>query len=350
MVLYGTSIAITVIAFRSSYCASATASHTASPTSTACKIVSGLATPTPSSAICGSKGSSLTASGAGTLIGYVASSSYVASLAACSAQCLATLCCTNIYFIQGKNCNLHYGLNAFNNNVGNPLFDFYDASCFTCGALSCDEKVICVGGLRHGDDNGSENDDEEEDAEDDSSTQDSEDNSEDNNGSDSEDNEDEDAGDDDPVRDFDTTMENGHSLRVINHRKRKWPTIIKVDEPAQPEEERKRQMTAKIVGKGIDKDNSLNPMRTRKSIEVPKKKHKAMPRQEVLETLFPPQDPASIPEADWMSIPDILKIGRDIVRAPPKKKGEQYGKTAGCLRHCAAPYAYTYRGHLRGAF
>lgn len=116
-----------------SYCASATTS----PTPTACKTVSGLATPKPSSAICGSKGTSVVMAGAGTLIAYSAGSSYVASLGACSAQCLLTLCCTNIYFIQGKYCNLHYGPNALNNNVGNPLYDYYDATCFTCGALSC---------------------------------------------------------------------------------------------------------------------------------------------------------------------------------------------------------------------
>lgn len=85
----GTAIASTVIAFGSLYCASTTAS----PTPTAYKTVSGLATPKPSNAICGSKvTTSLAMSGAGTLIAYAAGSSYVESLTACSAQCLATSC------------------------------------------------------------------------------------------------------------------------------------------------------------------------------------------------------------------------------------------------------------------
>ncbi|OBT91548.1 hypothetical protein VE01_10444 [Pseudogymnoascus verrucosus] len=132
----GTDVASTVIAFGSSYCGSATASQTVSPTSTACQVVSGLASPVPSGAICGSKGTSFAATGAGTIIGYSAGSSYVGSLAACSAQCLATSCCTNIYFIQGQSCNLHYGSDGFH-AIGNPLYDFYDAACFTCGKLSC---------------------------------------------------------------------------------------------------------------------------------------------------------------------------------------------------------------------
>ncbi|KFZ19602.1 hypothetical protein V502_03566 [Pseudogymnoascus sp. VKM F-4520 (FW-2644)] len=110
---------------------------TSTSTTPTCKTVSGIISPTPSAAICGGKGSSLAASNAGTIVGYVAGSPYVASLAACSSQCLATSCCTNIYFIQGKNCNLHYGPKAFNSNVGNPLFNYYDATCFTCRSLSC---------------------------------------------------------------------------------------------------------------------------------------------------------------------------------------------------------------------
>ncbi|KFY77256.1 hypothetical protein V499_03311 [Pseudogymnoascus sp. VKM F-103] len=65
----GTDVASTVIAFGSSYCGSATASQAVSPTSTACQVVSGLASPVPSGAICGSKGTSFAATGAGTIIG-----------------------------------------------------------------------------------------------------------------------------------------------------------------------------------------------------------------------------------------------------------------------------------------
>lgn len=122
-----------------------TASHSATPSTTStsttiietCKTVFGLASPTPTGAICGGKGSSTALTGAGTLVGYGSGSPYVASLAACSAKCLATSCCTNIYFISGSYCNLHYGPSAFLPNAGSTLFDFYNASCFTCESLSC---------------------------------------------------------------------------------------------------------------------------------------------------------------------------------------------------------------------
>lgn len=120
-------------------------SITSSPTLTstfvtttgACGIVSGVASPTPAGAICGAKGSSYALAGSGTLINYGVGSPYVASIAACGAQCLATSCCTSIYFIKDQYCNLKYGPKAFGVNTGNPQFDFYEASCFTCGPLSC---------------------------------------------------------------------------------------------------------------------------------------------------------------------------------------------------------------------
>jgi hypothetical protein len=52
-----------------------------------CKTVSGVISPSPSGSICGAYGSSLSAAGAGTLVGYDTRSPYVASLDACSAQC-----------------------------------------------------------------------------------------------------------------------------------------------------------------------------------------------------------------------------------------------------------------------
>src|SRR5690348_8358111 len=87
----------------------------------ACKTVSGVISPTPSSAICGTGGTSYALAGAGTIVGYTSGSPYVANLEACSAQCLADATCTNIYFIQGQNCNLHYGPDAFH-AVGSVLF------------------------------------------------------------------------------------------------------------------------------------------------------------------------------------------------------------------------------------
>lgn len=117
--------------------ATVTPTPTVAPTPT-CVIASGLASPTPSTAMCGLKGTSYSSSGTGTIISYGNTSPYTASLAACSAQCLATACCTNVYFIQGMNCNLKFGPRAFNENLAAPggiLFDFYDATCFTCGPL-----------------------------------------------------------------------------------------------------------------------------------------------------------------------------------------------------------------------
>lgn len=127
----------------SSTSALSTSAHTTTtiPTTAVCSTVSGLASPAPTGAICGARGASYALAGAGTLVAYGTGSPYVASLAACSAQCLATSCCTNIYFIASTNCNLHYGPNAFLVNTGNPLYDFYDASCFTCGNLSCLTKT-----------------------------------------------------------------------------------------------------------------------------------------------------------------------------------------------------------------
>ncbi|KAL5352974.1 hypothetical protein ACLOAV_002923 [Pseudogymnoascus australis] len=116
---------------------SPTATSTSVTTTAPCGIVSGVASPTPAGAICGAKGSSYTLAGSGTLIHYGVGSPYVASIAACGAQCLATSCCTSIYFIKDQYCNLKYGLKAFGVNTGNPQFDFYEASCFTCGPLSC---------------------------------------------------------------------------------------------------------------------------------------------------------------------------------------------------------------------
>jgi hypothetical protein len=38
-------------------------------------------------------------------------------LGVCAALCLSTATCTKIYFIQGSNCNLYYGPDAFNNGI-----------------------------------------------------------------------------------------------------------------------------------------------------------------------------------------------------------------------------------------
>jgi hypothetical protein len=118
-------------------CGAASTPTTSVPVlSAACRTVSGVISPTPSGATCGANGSSYSLTGAGIISGYVAGSIYVSSMAVCAALCLSTVTCTNIYFIQGSNCNLHYGPKAFNNGIGNPLFQYYDMSCFTCPAVS----------------------------------------------------------------------------------------------------------------------------------------------------------------------------------------------------------------------
>ncbi|KFY08962.1 hypothetical protein V492_05773 [Pseudogymnoascus sp. VKM F-4246] len=106
-------------------------------TSKTCTTVSGLVSPTPLDAVCGQRGTSRAAPDTGPIMEYSKGSPYVQSLSACSAQCLATPCCTNFYFIQGTSCNLKYGPSTFNYNVGSTQYDYYDASCFTCGELSC---------------------------------------------------------------------------------------------------------------------------------------------------------------------------------------------------------------------
>lgn len=106
---------------------------TSTTTSTACKTVSGLASPTPSGAICDIQADSVVVSGSGILVEYGSGSPYVASVAACGAQCLATTSCTNLYFNVGVNCNLHYGpISYVVNTNGVNSYSLYAVACFTC--------------------------------------------------------------------------------------------------------------------------------------------------------------------------------------------------------------------------
>lgn len=92
-----------------------------------------LASPAPSGSTCNVKGNSVAAAGTGTLVVYNAGSPYVASLEACGTICFETDSCTNVYFISGKQCNLHYGRTVYTpNNSGNNAYSIYDTSCFTC--------------------------------------------------------------------------------------------------------------------------------------------------------------------------------------------------------------------------
>ncbi|KAI1164866.1 hypothetical protein F5B18DRAFT_228642 [Nemania serpens] len=87
----------------------------------------GLAVPQPSSAVC----NVVAYSNGGTTIASYSSGEAIKSLKACSAECLATSGCTNLYYEAGEQCNLHSGVETHNPNPSAP-FVFYEASCFEC--------------------------------------------------------------------------------------------------------------------------------------------------------------------------------------------------------------------------
>jgi hypothetical protein len=108
-----------------------TCSTIATPT---CTTVSGLATPTPTGSTCDQPGFSHDIVSQ-LLISYT-SGPYVASAGACGAQCLATNTCTNVYFIQGSYCNLHFGVSSYAESTAAGYYSYYDAQCFTCTPIS----------------------------------------------------------------------------------------------------------------------------------------------------------------------------------------------------------------------
>jgi LysM repeat protein len=67
------------------------------------------------------------------LVSYTDGSPYVASAAACGAQCLATAGCTNVYFIEGSFCNLHTP-STFGASTASGYYSWYQAGCFACDA------------------------------------------------------------------------------------------------------------------------------------------------------------------------------------------------------------------------
>ena len=82
--------------------------------------------------ICGVLGDSTALTGTGLITAYVAGSPFVLTAQACGAQCIATATCTNVYFVVGKSCNLHYGkLSYVINNSGVNAYEIYDVACFT---------------------------------------------------------------------------------------------------------------------------------------------------------------------------------------------------------------------------
>jgi hypothetical protein len=93
--------------------------------------------PTPYGVVCGTLGDSTALSGTGLLTAYSSGSPYVLSVQACGAQCMATATCTNIYFVAGSSCNLHYGQMSYvPNNSGVNAYSIYNVSCFTDSYLA----------------------------------------------------------------------------------------------------------------------------------------------------------------------------------------------------------------------
>lgn len=93
-----------------------------------------LISPTPSAAVCDVQADSAAETGAGLLVAYTGASGspYVTSIQACASQCFSTTTCTNIYFINGTNCNLHYGPTSYaDNNSGINAYSLYDLTCFS---------------------------------------------------------------------------------------------------------------------------------------------------------------------------------------------------------------------------
>ncbi|KAI1295255.1 hypothetical protein F5Y03DRAFT_410472 [Xylaria venustula] len=127
-------------------------SKTASTTYTSCTTNAlGLVSPQPSAAVCGVPSVS---NGGTTLVSYSSGLS-VLSLANCKDMCLNTVGCTNVYFDEGKYCNLHAGEETHVAS-SNSIYKFYDSTCFICppacaSSFSPPADAICnVQALSHG--------------------------------------------------------------------------------------------------------------------------------------------------------------------------------------------------------
>lgn len=99
--------------------------------SVSCFTDSFLKSPAPSGLTCGVLGDSATSS---LLTAYTATTGpeYVASIQACATQCFSISTCTNIYFVSGATCNLHYGAISYvTNNSGVNAYSIYDLNCFS---------------------------------------------------------------------------------------------------------------------------------------------------------------------------------------------------------------------------
>ncbi|KAI1108517.1 carbohydrate-binding module family 50 protein [Nemania sp. NC0429] len=87
----------------------------------------GLVVPQPAGADCGV----LAVSNGGTTIASYSSGTPVSSLLNCRKACLATVGCTNLYYTEGRACNLHSGAETHVAS-STSTFKFYDSSCFVC--------------------------------------------------------------------------------------------------------------------------------------------------------------------------------------------------------------------------
>jgi hypothetical protein len=97
-----------------------------------CTSASVLPAPAQYASTCGLPGLSHDSPTSLLIISYT-SGPYVVSAAACGAQCLATSTCTNLYFIQGKYCNLHEGTSTFAQSTAPGYYTWFEASCFSSG-------------------------------------------------------------------------------------------------------------------------------------------------------------------------------------------------------------------------
>ncbi|KAI0968068.1 hypothetical protein F4678DRAFT_444455 [Xylaria arbuscula] len=103
---------------------------TAEPPAACTTNAMGLAFPRPTGADC----NVLAYSGDGNTIATYSSGDNVLSLKACASVCLSTTECTNLYYTEGKHCNLHAGDDTHSPNITSPYI-YYDASCFVCPAV-----------------------------------------------------------------------------------------------------------------------------------------------------------------------------------------------------------------------
>ena len=89
--------------------------------------------PTPIGAVCDVQADGVALAGSGLLVAYTGASGspYVTSIQACASKCFSTSTCTNVYFVNGTACNLHYGATSYvDNTSGVNAFSLYDLTCF----------------------------------------------------------------------------------------------------------------------------------------------------------------------------------------------------------------------------